>query len=213
MPEQCHQGHLPGVPEPAPGKARQQPGREYLSGIDPGHYPLRGPETAHDRDRIELARGMALRGQRNRDPGQQYADQRSQPQELFRPVQGSAQLGTRVANALYLLIGCQVLRQVAPELRGPVGIIDTGTQVAQQGFPYLLFFLGLISVNLAVINFLPIPIVDGGHMVFLAWEKITGKPPSEKVQVASLYVGLGLIGFVFIATFYFDVMRIVTGWF
>lgn len=95
-------------------------------------------------------------------------------------------------------------------LRGPVGIISTGTQVAQQGIPYLLFFLGLISVNLAVINFLPIPIVDGGHMVFLAWEKITGKPPSEKVQVASLYVGLGLIGFVFIATFYFDVMRLIT---
>lgn len=98
-------------------------------------------------------------------------------------------------------------------LRGPVGIIDTGTQVAKQGIPYLLFFLGLISVNLAVINFLPIPIVDGGHMVFLAWEKITGKPPSEKVQVASLYVGLGLIGFVFLATFYFDVMRIITGLF
>ena len=98
-------------------------------------------------------------------------------------------------------------------LRGPVGIIDTGTQVAKQGIPYLLFFLGLISVNLAVINFLPIPIVDGGHMVFLAWEKITGKPPSEKVQVASLYAGLGLIGFVFLATFYFDVMRLITGWF
>jgi len=96
-------------------------------------------------------------------------------------------------------------------LRGPVGIIDTGTQVAQQGLPYLLFFLGLISVNLAVINFLPIPIVDGGHMVFLAWEKITGKPPSEKVQVGSLYAGLAVIGFVFLATFYFDVMRIITG--
>ncbi|MGB0767982.1 MAG: site-2 protease family protein [Phycisphaeraceae bacterium] len=92
-------------------------------------------------------------------------------------------------------------------LRGPVGIISTGTQVAQQGVPYLLFFLGLISVNLAVINFLPIPIVDGGHMVFLAWEKITGSPPNEKVQAYSLYAGLLVIGFVFIATFYFDVMR------
>jgi len=92
-------------------------------------------------------------------------------------------------------------------LRGPVGIISTGTQVAQQGIPYLLFFLGLISVNLAVINFLPIPIVDGGHMVFLFWEKITGSPPSEKIQAWSLYAGLALIGFVFIATFYFDVMR------
>ncbi|MEO0477200.1 MAG: site-2 protease family protein, partial [Planctomycetota bacterium] len=95
-------------------------------------------------------------------------------------------------------------------LRGPVGIVDTGTTIAQQGIPYLLFFLGLISVNLAVINFLPIPIVDGGHMVFLAWEKITGSPPSEKVQIYSLYAGLMVIGFVFIATFYFDVMRLIT---
>lgn len=95
-------------------------------------------------------------------------------------------------------------------LRGPVGIVDTGTAVAERGIPYLLFFLGLISVNLAVINFLPIPIVDGGHMVFLAWEKITGKPPSEKVQIYSLYVGLAVIGTVFIATFYFDVMRLIT---
>ena len=98
-------------------------------------------------------------------------------------------------------------------LRGPVGIVSTGTQVAEQGFPYLLFFLGLISVNLAVINFLPIPIVDGGHMVFLAWEKITGSPPSEKVQVYSLYAGLAVIGFVFIATFYFDVMREISRFF
>lgn len=98
-------------------------------------------------------------------------------------------------------------------LRGPVGIISTGTQVAEQGIPYLLFFLGLISVNLAVINFLPIPIVDGGHMVFLLWEKISGKPPNEKVQAAALYAGLALIGFVFIATFYFDVMREISRFF
>jgi len=98
-------------------------------------------------------------------------------------------------------------------LRGPVGIISTGTQVAQQGNSYLLYFLGLISINLAVINFLPIPIVDGGHMVFLAWEKLTGKPPSEKVQVWSLYAGLAVIGFVFIATFYFDVMREISRFF
>jgi len=93
-------------------------------------------------------------------------------------------------------------------LRGPVGIVDTGTKVAEQGIPYLLFFLGLISINLAVINFLPIPIVDGGHIVFLIWEKISGKPPSEKVQAAAMYAGLAVIGFMFIATFYFDVMRL-----
>lgn len=94
-------------------------------------------------------------------------------------------------------------------LRGPVGIVDVGTKTAQLGFPYLLYFLGLISINLAVINFLPIPVVDGGHMVFLLIEKIKGSPPSPQVQAASLYVGLALIGFVFVTTLFYDITRLI----
>ncbi|MEM6553239.1 MAG: site-2 protease family protein, partial [Planctomycetota bacterium] len=93
-------------------------------------------------------------------------------------------------------------------LSGPVGIVHRGSAVAQRGFPYLLFFLGLISVNLAVLNFLPIPIVDGGHMVFLAIEKIRGKPASPAIQTFALLVGLALIGFVFLATFFYDLRRL-----
>ncbi|MEM9883662.1 MAG: site-2 protease family protein, partial [Planctomycetota bacterium] len=63
-------------------------------------------------------------------------------------------------------------------LRGPVGIVDTGAKISREGLPYFLFFLGLISVNLAVLNFLPIPIVDGGLMVFLIIEKLKGSPAS-----------------------------------
>lgn len=93
-------------------------------------------------------------------------------------------------------------------LRGPVGIVDEGTKIAEEGWEYLLFFLGLISVNLVVINFLPIPIVDGGLMVFLLVEKLKGSPVSAKVQVGATYVGLALIGFVFLATLFYDVSRI-----
>ncbi|MEM1212703.1 MAG: site-2 protease family protein [Planctomycetota bacterium] len=93
-------------------------------------------------------------------------------------------------------------------LSGPVGIVHRGSAVAQRGFPYLLFFLGLISVNLAVLNFLPIPIVDGGHMVFLAYEKLRGKPASPTVQTVALFIGLALIGFVFLATFFYDLRRL-----
>lgn len=96
-------------------------------------------------------------------------------------------------------------------LQGPVGIVHTGTRVARQGGTYLLFFLGLISVNLAVINFLPIPIVDGGHMVFLLVEKLKGSPVSDRIQTAALYVGLALILSIFAMTFYYDIARIVTG--
>jgi regulator of sigma E protease len=96
-------------------------------------------------------------------------------------------------------------------LQGPVGIVHTGTRVARQGGTYLLFFLGLISVNLAVINFLPIPIVDGGHMVFLLVEKLKGSPVSDRIQTAALYVGLAMILSIFAMTFYYDIARIVTG--
>ena len=50
-------------------------------------------------------------------------------------------------------------------------------------FGEFVFFLGLISINLAVVNFLPIPVLDGGHMVFLIYEKIRGKPASEGVRI------------------------------
>ena len=96
-------------------------------------------------------------------------------------------------------------------LRGPVGIMDEGTKVARQGWPYLLFFLGLISVNLAVINFLPIPIVDGGLMVFLIIEKLKGSPVSARIQTAAFIVGLVLIGSIFLITLRYDIPRLFGG--
>ncbi|MEM6749587.1 MAG: site-2 protease family protein [Planctomycetota bacterium] len=92
-------------------------------------------------------------------------------------------------------------------LRGPVGIVHEGSRVARRGIPWTLFFFGLISVNLAVINFLPIPVVDGGHMVFLAIEKVRGAPAPAAVQTVALVAGLLLIGAVFLATTWHDVGR------
>ncbi len=99
----------------------------------------------------------------------------------------------------------------ASELRGPLGIAHIGTKVAEQGWPKLLFFLGVISVNLAVINFLPMPIVDGGLMVFLLIEKLKGSPVSEKVMNAANVVGLLLIGSIFLFTLFHDSMRLFGG--
>ncbi|MEX0653706.1 MAG: site-2 protease family protein [Phycisphaeraceae bacterium] len=96
-------------------------------------------------------------------------------------------------------------------LRGPVGIVDEGRQVAAEGWPYLFFFLGLISINLAIINFLPIPIVDGGLMVFLLLEKIKGSPAGPRLQTAATLVGLALIGTVFVTVTFYDIMRIAGG--
>jgi regulator of sigma E protease len=92
--------------------------------------------------------------------------------------------------------------------QGPVGIAHTGTKIAKQGWTYLIFFLGLISVNLAVINFLPIPIVDGGHIVFLIIEKIKGSPVGPRVQTAALFVGLALLACMFLYVTFNDIVRL-----
>jgi regulator of sigma E protease len=76
---------------------------------------------------------------------------------------------------------------------GPIGIVVMVTQQAKAGLPDLMFFLAFLSVNLAVINFLPMPIMDGGLMVFLIIEKIKGKPLSLKTQMISTMVGLAAI--------------------
>lgn len=96
-------------------------------------------------------------------------------------------------------------------MRGPLGIADEGTKIARQGWPYLLFFLGLISVNLAVINFLPIPIVDGGLMVFLLVEKIKGSPVHPRVLNAANIIGLVLIVSLFLVVTFHDTMRLFGG--
>lgn len=94
---------------------------------------------------------------------------------------------------------------------GPLGIAHKGSEVAQGGMIALFWFLGLISANLAVINFLPLPIVDGGLFLFLILEKIRGEPVSIKTQVATQLLGIALIATVFILVTYQDILRLVTG--
>ena len=84
--------------------------------------------------------------------------------------------------------------QISPRLLGgPIEIAKQAGKSAEEGFSRFLLFLTMLSANLAVVNFLPIPVLDGGHMVFLAYEWLRGKPPSEGVVAALSYLGLALI--------------------
>ncbi len=90
-------------------------------------------------------------------------------------------------------------------LKGPVGIAHIGTVVASQGTLRLLFFLALVSVNLAVVNFLPLPIVDGGQFLFLVFEQIRGKPVPIAFQNLATLAGLALIGCMFLIVTFNDI--------
>ena len=95
----------------------------------------------------------------------------------------------------------------AKNMMGPYGIVKAGAGFADKGLDYLIWFLAMISANLAVVNFLPIPIVDGGLFMFLIIEKFQGKPLSPRVQSIAQLVGIALIASVFIFVTYQDIIR------
>ncbi|WP_261831431.1 sigma E protease regulator RseP [Leminorella grimontii] len=78
-------------------------------------------------------------------------------------------------------------------LSGPISIAQGAGVAASYGLVYYLMFLAIISVNLGIINLFPLPVLDGGHLAFLAVEKVTGKPVSEQVQDYSYRVGAILL--------------------
>jgi regulator of sigma E protease len=78
----------------------------------------------------------------------------------------------------------------APNLGGPVLIVAASWHFAEYGLGKLLFFLGILSINLAIINLFPIPILDGGHLLFLSIEKAKGSPVSETIQAIAQYAGI-----------------------
>jgi len=74
-------------------------------------------------------------------------------------------------------------------LSGPISIAQGAGMSAEFGLIYYLMFLALISVNLGIINLFPLPVLDGGHLLFLAIEKLKGGPVSERVQDFSYRIG------------------------
>ncbi|MFH0762646.1 MAG: RIP metalloprotease RseP [Candidatus Omnitrophota bacterium] len=91
---------------------------------------------------------------------------------------------------------------------GPLGIFFITSKVARQGMPALLNFIGIISVSLALFNLLPLPVLDGGHILFLVIEKLRGKALSIKCEHIITQIGLTLIISLFLFVTYNDIMRI-----
>src|SRR6185437_13795664 len=111
---------------------------------------------------------------------------------------------------MYLQLRSLLTGRISSEqVGGPIAMMTQGFLIAQMGNYELLRFLAMISINLAVVNFLPIPILDGGHMVFLIYEKLRGRPPTERVRAIGTYIGLALIGLLMIFVFYQDIHNIV----
>ncbi len=107
------------------------------------------------------------------------------------------------------MIGRMLVGDVSlSNLSGPVTIADYAGKTANFGFASFIGFLALVSISLGVINLLPIPVLDGGWLVFLTIEAVKGSALSEKSFVVIQSVGFGLIGMIFVLAMYNDVIRL-----
>lgn len=89
---------------------------------------------------------------------------------------------------------------------GPVGIARAANASAKRGLDWFLYFLAALSLGLAILNFLPIPILDGGHLLYYLIELVKGSPLSDRVMIAGQYVGLALLAGLMGLAFYNDIL-------
>lgn len=94
-------------------------------------------------------------------------------------------------------------------LGGPIFIAQLADQQAQEGWANLLFFTALLSINLGILNLLPIPILDGGHLFFFGLEWILGKPLSLKKREVAQQIGMFVLILLMVFVFYNDIVRII----
>ncbi len=104
----------------------------------------------------------------------------------------------------------KIVQQVVPasELGGPILIAQIAGEQMRAGWVNLVYFMGLLSVNLGLLNLLPIPVLDGGHLAFLTIEGIRRKPMNMRAQIIAQQVGMGLLGTLMIFVFYNDIARL-----
>ncbi len=107
-------------------------------------------------------------------------------------------------------LGRMLTAQMSSEnLSGPITIARIAGQTAESGYADFLKFLAIISISLGLLNLLPIPVLDGGHLMYFLFEAVTGKEPSEKVMIWGQQIGIAMILMLMVVAFYNDIMRLL----
>lgn len=113
-----------------------------------------------------------------------------------------------VAQVMVVGIGEMITGKAAADVAGPIGVAQMAGEVAQLGIIPLLQFAAFLSINLGLINLLPVPVLDGGHVVTLAVEGIRGKPLSSGQMQFIQMVGLALLMLLFVVATFKDISRL-----
>jgi regulator of sigma E protease len=128
----------------------------------------------------------------------------------FRAMGASLDATWTNSAATFNLIGKMLSGQASPKnLSGVIGIAQVANDSASRGPAWFLQFLALVSLSLAILNLLPIPVLDGGHLLYYLIELIKGSPVSERTMIAGQYVGLVLLFTLMGMAFYNDIHRML----
>jgi regulator of sigma E protease len=108
-------------------------------------------------------------------------------------------------------LGKMITQDVSPDnLSGPITIAKLAGTTVQRGVADFISFLVVISISLGLINLLPIPVLDGGHLMYFAIEAIKGSPVSERIMIWGQQIGIGLLLLLMSFAFYNDIIRLIS---
>ena len=105
--------------------------------------------------------------------------------------------------------GLFVGRETAAQLSGPIRIAEVSGEVAKVGVGALLNLAAILSISIGLINLVPVPLLDGGHLMYFAFEAVRGRPMSEKAQELGFKVGLALVSMLMLFATYNDLARLI----
>jgi len=124
-------------------------------------------------------------------------------------AEGLRQTGRTSALILFTIKGLLTGQVSARDVGGPILVGQLAGEVARAGFQYFLSFIALFSVDLAILNLLPIPVLDGGHMVFLVLEGLRGRPVSLEQRQRWTQIGLVVLVGIMVLALANDLLRLV----
>jgi regulator of sigma E protease len=140
-------------------------------------------------------------------------DANFQPVGPFKALQLGAERTWFVAERTLSYIGGVISgRETADQLGGPIRIAQVSGQVASEGLPSLFSLAAVLSVSIGLLNLFPVPLLDGGHLLFYGIEAVRGKPLSEHAQEVGFRIGLAIVVMLMIFATYNDILHLAAQW-
>jgi regulator of sigma E protease len=140
-------------------------------------------------------------------------DAHFQPVGALKAIELGVQRTWFVAERTLSYIGGVISgREAADQLGGPIRIAQVSGQVATEGLPSLFSLAAVLSVSIGLLNLFPVPLLDGGHLLFYAIEAVRGKPLSERAQEVGFRIGLAIVVMLMIFATYNDILHLAAQW-